>query len=124
MANPVVRSAQVFYKNKKVAEMFEGSLEFSSGRTMLSGAEGYLTHSKGMATSRGSFGVVVPQAGVSIGVVQDCLNQSDIDIMVTANGKRYRNRAIAILSFSMSWDTATGVLKGTVSIEGGPFQET
>ena len=123
MSNPVVRAAQVFYKNKKVAEMNEGSLEFAAGRTMLFGSEGYLCHSKGAGTSRGSFKVVRPQAGVSISDVQDCLAQNDVDIMIVADGKRYR-QTMAVTSVAMSWNTQSGVFEGTISIEGGPMKVT
>lgn len=118
MAQPNIRYFPIFYGNKKVAEGFENDETIDPHRQAMFGADGYFGHTRGAVTTAISLKLVVPVAGVSIKMVQDCISQNDIDIGIPVNGQ-FQRVTMAITKNTMTANSETGVCTGTLDLEGG-----
>ncbi len=118
MANPVVRAAPIYWNGKKIAEAYDLDYKIKTGRTKLVGAEGYYGHSKGAVEVSATVNVVVPVKGVSFAMVETALNQDDVVIGITINGKVHQI-TMAVTENGMKSNVEKGTVEGTLTLEGG-----
>ena len=119
MANPVVRAAVFYWRNRKAYEANKISIKFMNGRKELFGAEGLFALSKGAAMVEVTVSDVIPVGGsVITNDITKILNQEDIDAAVLIGGKYYRS-SWAVTDNTMDSDSETGVCTGSVTLKTG-----
>ena len=113
-----IRSAPVYVKSRKIAEVTSGTYDHASGDEMQLGSEGYIGHSDGIDTCRMQISTIVPTAGHALDLRRIILNKEYVVIGLPIDGG-FESWEGRLVSRSYKWDNKTGVCTGDFSIEGG-----
>lgn len=117
MADPVVRAAVFYWRNRKALETNKVTIKFSHGRRALPGAEGILAFSKGQSMMEVTMTEIIPVGGsTTTADIEKILAQEDIDIAVVIGGKYYRQK-MAVTENTMESDSETGVCTGSMTLQ-------
>lgn len=120
MSLPTVRANAVFWREKKIAEIFQSELRVLTGSSALFGAEGYYTHSKGAVQCQVELSQIVPVSGTSTtnDLEQYIIAQKDIDIGFII-GEKFVRQTMRVTEVRFSSDTENGRAISSVTLQGG-----
>lgn len=112
------RSAPIYFKGKKIAEIESGDYTIDSGDEPQHGTDGLMGFSKGQITTKVTANVVVPVAGLTTTLEAALLNKDTVTIGVAVGGKLHQID-MNPMTCSYKSDSKAGTLKGTFEFHGG-----
>jgi hypothetical protein len=112
------RNASIYVATRKIAEIESGNYEHMSGDEAQIGTEGYMGHSDGADTVRLTFNTATPVVGHDLALKDFIIDKTtaQIAIIVDGNAEMWEGR---LTQRSYSFDSKTGVVKGSFTFEGG-----
>jgi hypothetical protein len=117
----VIRSAPIFFKSKKVAEIESADYEINSNDEDQFGSEGWMGSSSGATTTSITCNVIVPVAGLTVTLTTALLNKEQVQIGVAVDGKLHQID-MQPKTAKFTTDSKTGTLKGSFMFSGGAPQ--
>jgi hypothetical protein len=117
MANKTFRSASIYVKSKKIAEITSSTYEVMSGDEQQIGTEGVLGFSDGVATSKLDFDTVCPVTGHELALKTILKGKQTVTAAVLVDGG-LETFDCRIMTRSYTSDAKTGECKGKFSLIG------
>lgn len=113
-----VKAAAIFYRGKRVGLMQDVTYDLDTNDALEQTDDGtYFTD--GRATSKVSFGALIPAAGLRISAYSDALSKNDVDIMLGLVDGTYHTITMRAKTFAVKSEVANGKLTGNFEFMGG-----
>jgi len=113
-----VRAAAIFYKGKRVGLMQDVTYDLDTNDALEQTDDGtYFTD--GRATSKVSFGALIPVAGLRITAYSDALAKNDVTIQLGIVDGSVHTIVMRAKTFAVKSEVASGKLTGNFEYMGG-----
>ncbi|MGN6103715.1 MAG: hypothetical protein ACTHU0_01295 [Kofleriaceae bacterium] len=112
------KAMPVYVNGKKVAELQDCDVKFMSNGEQITGHDAVLGYSTGIVTMEVSAGTAMPEAGLSVNIIQMVLKQQDVQIGVRIGPQTYKSDG-RFLSANITSTSKSGVQTGKFEFSGG-----
>jgi hypothetical protein len=119
MAQETVRSADVFYKTRKVGLSTGGTLELSANGEDQVTAKGWVGQSKAPGTSKLTLNTIDPVAGSEITALSDFLLRKTVGLSVAMLDGKIHELEMVCVNIRYEWDQARGTKTAVYDFAGG-----